>query len=242
MFETQLNRLVKIHIPLTMAAIVLVSTIYHYLTTPIPASTPPATLFIYDILAALFVIPLLYHCLKVMGTTQGLLFFFTVSFFVGGLEALWVFLGKLGILGDAYDYSGGGVWFFGVPFYIAVGWFIWAYVFYFLARQLFPQASPLRVACLCGLMALCIDIWMDPSVVNSSLVTHSPNVWNWAQTTAPKIFTVPLYNFIGWFLSVATVVYVYEISWARIQAISQTDSHPFRWVFMRLIAGWIIFV
>jgi hypothetical protein len=43
-------------------------------------------------------------------------------------------------------------------------------------------------------------------------------------------------------LTVATVVYVYEISWARIKIISQTNSHPFRWAFVRLIAGWIIFV
>jgi hypothetical protein len=86
MFETKLNRLVKIRIPLTMAAIVLVSTIYHYLTTPILASTPLTAFFTYDILAALLIAPLLYHCLKVMGTTQGLLFFFTVAFFVGGLE------------------------------------------------------------------------------------------------------------------------------------------------------------
>lgn len=241
MFEIQLKRLVKIYIPLTLAIIVLSSTIYHHLTTPIPSSVPLITFLTYDILVVLFVAPLLYHCLKVMGTVPGLLFFFTVSFFVGGLEALWVFLGKLGILGDAYDYSMGGLWFFGIPFYIALGWFIWVYVFYFLVKQLWPQASSVKVACLCGLLALCIDIWMDPAVVNSSLVSDSPNVWNWAQTNAPKILTVPLYNFIGWFLTTATVVYVYEISWARVKTLRQT-KHPFRQIFTRLAAGWIIFV
>jgi hypothetical protein len=239
--ETHLNRLVKIYIPVTLAVIVLASTVYHHLTTPIPPSVPLTTFLTYDILVILLITPLLYHCLKVMGTVQGLLFFFTVSIFVGGLEALWVFLGKLGILGDAYDYSMGGLWFFGIPFYIALGWFIWCYVFYFLVKQLFPQASPVKTACLCGLMAICIDIWMDPTIVNSSLVSNSPNVWNWAQTNAPKILTVPIYNFIGWFLTVATVVYVYESSWAQIKEVSQS-SHPFRRVFVRLVAGWIIFV
>jgi hypothetical protein len=241
MFETQLNRLVKIYIPVTLAVIVCVSTIYHHFTIPIPPSVPLTTFLAYDILVILMIGPLLYHCLKVMGTVQGLLFFFTVSIFVGGLEALWVFLGKLGILGEAYDYPMGGLWFLGIPLFIALGWFIWAYIFYFLVKQLFPQASPAQVACLCGLMAVCIDIWVDPTIVNSSLISNSPNIWNWAETNAPKILTVPIYNFIGWFLTVATVVYVYEISWAQIKTISLA-SHPFRQVFARLVAGWIIFV
>jgi hypothetical protein len=240
LFENQLSRLAKVQIPVVMAVIVLVSTIVHHLTTPIPSSMPILSFLSYDILVAVLIAPLLYHCLKTIGTVQGLLFFFTVSFFMGSLEALWVFLGKLGILGDAYNYPMGGLWFFGIPLYIAVAWFIWVYVLYILVRKLLTGA-PLWKACLCGLMALCIDIWMDPSVVNSSLVSNSPNIWDWTQTNAPKLLTVPLYNFIGWFLSVATMVFVYEITWARIRTISQ-KARPFREICARLAGGWIIFV
>lgn len=240
MLENQLSRLAKIQIPAVMAIIVLVSTIVHYLSTPTPAETPLLSLFSYDILVAVLIAPLMYHCLKTLGTVKGLLFFFTVSFFMGSLEALWVFLGKLGILGDAYDYPMGGLWFFGIPLYIAVGWFIWVYVLYVPVNKLI-KGAPQWKACLCGLMALCIDIWMDPAVVNASLVSNSPNAWNWAQTNAPKLLTVPLYNFIGWFLSVATLVFVYEKTWARIGMLSR-KAHPLREIFIRLIGGWIIFV
>ena len=239
MLDARLDRLAKIQLPLLIGVVVVVSTIYHHLTIPIPPSMPLTAFLTYDILVLLLVAPLLYHCFKVMGVVQGLLLFFTVVIFAGGMEALWVFLGKLGILGDAYDYPMGGLWFLGIPLYIAVGWFIWIHVFYFLVKQLFPRATLLAVSCLCGLMAFCVDIWMDPAVVNSFLVSNSPNIWDWAETAAPKLFTVPLSNFIGWFLIGAFVVYTYEISWGQIKTMS---SHPFRQVFARLAAGWILFV
>lgn len=101
MDKMQSGRLAKIYLPLSFVAITLISTIVHHLSTPLPPNRSWAEMAALDVLVLLLIAPLLYHCLRTMGTTQGLLFFFTVSIFMGGLEALWVFLGKLGILAIA---------------------------------------------------------------------------------------------------------------------------------------------
>jgi uncharacterized membrane protein len=236
--ETPFDRFAKIYLPLIFAAIVAVSTLTRHMTTPLPPSQSRIAVAALDVLMAFLLAPLLYHCLRTMGSTQGLLFFFTVSIFMGSLEALWVFLGKLGILGDAYDYATGLFWFLGIPLAISVGWFIWMYVFYFLAQRLFPGASPLTKALVCGLLSLCTDLWLDPAIVNFHLVSAGPNLWNWAPTQGPVILTVPLYNFIGWFLSGATVVYVYQIAWG-----APGRAGLSLWTSLtRLAVGWIAFV
>jgi hypothetical protein len=240
MFETKLRNLVKFYIPITLIIVVFISTIYHFLTTQISSFTPMKVSIFLDILVIVLIIPQLYHAIKVLGQMQGALFFFTVFVFLGSQEALWVFLGKLGIIGDAYDYTLGGLWFLGIPCFIANGWFIWTYVFYFLVKKTFSNASPVVVALLCGLMALSIDIWLDPAVVNASLVSPTPDLWVWSKTNAPKILTVPLYNFLGWFLSSAMVIYFYEITWAQLNTISRSN-HPFRKILTRFAICWIVF-
>lgn len=228
----QLDRLAKIYLPLIFAAIVLISTIARHLTTPIPASSWGGMIAL-DGMVAVMLAPLLYHCLRTMGTTQGSLFFFTISSFMGSLEALWVFLGKLGILGEAYDYTTGLLWFLGIPYNICVGWFLWLYVFYFLVKRVFPNASALATALWCGLLGLCTDLWMDPVIVNFHLVSDASNLWSWTPTEAPVIFTVPLYNFIGWFLSGATAVYVYQISWSQFVSLQKALA--------RIAIAWVLF-
>jgi hypothetical protein len=240
MDKMQRERLAKIYIPLSFAAITLISTIARHLRIPLPPNRSWAEMVALDVLVLLLIAPLLYHCLRTMGTTQGLLFFFTVSIFMGGLEALWVFLGKLGILGDAYDYTTGLLWFLGIPLTISVGWFIWMYVFYFLVQHVFPGASPLSKALLCGLMGLCTDLWVDPAIVNFHLVSTGPNLWDWVPTQGPVLLTVPLYSFVGWFLSGTTVIYVYQIAWEMPER--DGDRLSLRTSLLRVAVSWIAFV
>ncbi|MFZ6028741.1 MAG: carotenoid biosynthesis protein [Chloroflexota bacterium] len=237
--DNPIDRFARLYLPVAFAVVVAVSTLARHLTTPLVASRTWADMAALDVLVVLLVTPLLVHCLRTFGVTQGLLFFFTVSIFMGSLEALWVFLGKLGILGDAYDYTTGLLWFLGIPLTISVGWFIWMYVFFFLAQRLFPDASPLNKALLCGLLGLCTDLWMDPAIVNFHLVSDGPNLWDWVPTAGPVMLTVPLYNFVGWFLSGATVVYVYQAAWG---ATAQDRQGSLRTALLRLALGWIAFV
>ncbi|MBN1666086.1 MAG: carotenoid biosynthesis protein [Anaerolineales bacterium] len=236
--EKRLNRFARWYLPVIFTIVVVISTLTRHLTTALPASQTWANMAALDVLVVVLMTPLLIHCLRKMGTTDGLLFFFTVSIFMGSLEALWVFLGKLGVLGDAYDYTTGLLWFLGIPLTISVGWFIWMYVFYLLTQRIFPGASPLSKALLCGLLGLCTDLWMDPAIVNYHLISTGPNLWNWTPTQGPVILSVPLYNFIGWFLSGATVVYVYQIAW-------RSRGQPrlrLRTALLRVTVSWIIFV
>jgi uncharacterized membrane protein len=182
-------------------------------------------------------IPLFIHCSKKLGKTRACLLFFTTSIFMAGLESLWVILGKLKILGDSYDYGVGLIWFFDVPLMIGIGWFLWVYVYYYLVSKVFSKSTLLVKSFLCGLFAMFTDLWIDPSVVNYYLVNGAKTIWEWQATKGPVLFTVPVYNYIGWFLAVFTVVYLF----GRIWDTEHKEKIVLRYAVFQLAAGWILY-
>jgi len=239
MTQRQLDRLTKRYLPLLLLACVAVTTVAHHLTTPLPPSLSIAGLLAFDALIALATIPLLYHCVRTLGTAHGLLFFYTSAVFTGCQESLWVFLGRLGVLGETYAFTTGFLWFFGLPANVCLGWFVWNYAGYFLVKSLFPDASPIKIAALNGLMAVSLDLWMDPVTVNMHLVSHLPNFWNWAQTNSPTLFTVPIYNFWGWFFGVGVFTFIYETSWGR-RGRAAAGKNLVLLYFLKLALGWAV--
>jgi len=237
--QTQLYKLTRRYLPALLLACVVVTTIAHHLTTPLPESLSVTYLLAFDILLILLTLPLVYHCTRALGTELGLLFFFTSAAFMGCQESLWVFLGKLGILGETYTFTTGLLWFLDLPVNVCLGWFAWNYVGYFLIKRVFPTASPIKVALLNGLLAVSLDLWMDPTTVNLHLVSDLPNFWNWAKTNAPTIFTVPVYNFWGWIVAVGTFTFIYDSSWGQKDSVEQRKQSIAAY-FFKLVAGWVL--
>jgi uncharacterized membrane protein len=200
-------------LPLLGGALVIICTAVYHLGGFRPADFSWQDSIVLDLLSLALTAPLLIHCLSNLGRTKGLLFFFTVCFFMGGLESLWVFLGRLHILGDAYDYHRGILRFLDAPLFVALGWFMWIYVYQTMIHGVFPDMKPLGKALVCGLLCVCTDLWMDPATVNHSLVTNQAAIWVWDATQGPVLFTVPLYNFLGWFISGAAISYAFQKAW-----------------------------
>jgi uncharacterized membrane protein len=200
-------------LPLLSAALVVICTATYHLGGFRPGDFSWKDSIVLDVLSLALTVPLLIHCLSNVGRTKGLLLFFTVCFFMGGLESLWVFLGRLKILGDAYDYHRGILRFLDAPLFVALGWFMWIYVYQTMIHGVFPNMRPLGKALVCGLLCVCTDLWMDPATVNHSLVSNQAAIWVWDATKGPVLFTVPLYNFLGWFISGAAISYAYQKAW-----------------------------
>jgi uncharacterized membrane protein len=213
MYRPNVQKMAWPLLPLLCGALVILSTAIYHLGGFLPKDFSWSESLAMDLLAIGLTIPLLIHCLANLGKTKGLLFFFTVCFFMGGLESLWVFLGRLDILGDAYDYNRGILRFLDAPLFVALGWFMWIYVYQTLIQGVFPKMRPLAKALVCGVLCLCTDLWMDPATINQSLVSNSAAIWVWDATSGPVLFTVPLYNFIGWFISGAAISYAYQKAW-----------------------------
>ena len=214
MLNPQVDRLAQRIMPITFCAIVILSTLYHFFAEPLSKSFSWKSSIEIDAFTLILIIPALYHSFRTMGRTLGLLFFFTITVFMSGLEALWVSLGKLKILGDAYDYTTGVLWLFNVPLMIGLGWFLWIYAYYYISNKAFSDKSPIFRSAACGLLCVCTDLWMDPSIVNFSYVSNGSNLWNWSVTKSPTIFTVPIYNFLGWLFAGTFLTYLFQTTWA----------------------------
>lgn len=237
MYNSRINTFALRYLPLLFILITVISTIIHYTTTELKDTFNLTNSIGIDLISILLLIPLFIHCRKKLGTTKASLLFFTTSIFMACLESLWVILGKLKILGDSYDYGIGLIWFFDVPLMIGIGWFLWVYVYYYLVSQVFSKSSLLLKSFLCGLFAMLTDLWVDPSVVNYHLVNGANTIWEWQATKGPVLFTVPVYNYIGWFLAVFAVVYLFGRIWDTEHKEKIVLSHAV----LQLAAGWILY-
>jgi len=224
-------------LPLLFILIALISTVIHYTTADFKEPINWKNSIGIDILSILLAIPLFIHCSLNFGKTRASLLFFTTSIFMAGLESLWVVLGKLKILGDSYDYSVGLIWFFDVPVMIGIGWFLWVYVYYYLVMRVFSKSTLLTKSILCGFFAMLTDLWVDPSVVNYHLVSGANTIWEWQATKGPVLLTVPVYNYIGWFLAVFSVAYLFNRIWDT----EHKEKIILRYAILQLAAGWILY-
>ncbi len=232
-----MDRITKRYLPALFLAVVAITTLVYHLTTPLPPSLTVPGLLAFDLFIILLTLPIAYHCWRTLGDSHGLLFFFTAAMFMGCQESLWVFLGKLGVLGESYVFTTGFLWFLYAPFNVCIGWFIVCYASYFLSRRALPRASSLKVAALSGLLALSVDLWLDPAAANLNRALNLPNLWDWITTPEPTLFSIRFSNFWGWFVAVGIFTFIFDSTWR--QKPSTLPAAPGAY-FRRLALGWVL--
>jgi uncharacterized membrane protein len=202
-----------------------VSTFIHWVTPGIfqvPAvmgpyftESPILELILTDIGALAAALLIFYYSYHKFGLWKSILFLTGSFIFTGLEEAMWIFSGRFGLVFPTYFFTKGGLWFFEVPFYTCIGWYVIAFGCVFLAEKLLPNRSYFAYAGIGALLAVNYDLWADPVNVNLNLVTASSTdagMWVWEMQNTFKIFGIPLMNFIGWFL----VVFLFAILWKAV--------------------------
>ncbi len=235
-----LEKIVFRYLPISIILIITITSIFHHVNLPLPTGYSIETLILFDLLILGIILPLIFHSLKKLGKVQGSLFFWTSFLFMVVFENLWILMGRFHILGEAYTFNIGFLWFFDVPVNVGLGWFFFNYLGYYLLKQIFPKITRGYLCILNGLLALSFDIWIDPMVVNSHLTTGSAPFWNWTPSLDPRLFTVPIYNYFGWFLGIAIFTFIYESTWGKEALIQNESKNPIRHYFIKMIIGWLI--
>lgn len=200
----------------------------HWLDVPsnegIPFTDYP-TMFVLDLIPFGLAWLCFHHAWRRMGLYPAMIFLAGSFVFTGIEESMWILLGRYraefqaalpatqsALLGDSaaevsgtYYFTRGFFWFIETPVLACLGWFFVAYACVYVAHLLLPR-SPITVrAALGGLLALNLDLWLDP------VQTHERfQSWIWLQQDRINLFSIPLSNFIGWFLLIFLFAIVFE--------------------------------
>ena len=137
--------------------------------------------------------------------------------FTGLEESMWILFGRfmpassVNGLGEpvhgTYWFTKGGLWFLETPVTACVGWFFIAYSCVAIAGKTFPRMNLWGRAAVGGLIAMVIDLWMDPVSTSPELMN-----WVWAKGDLMLIFGIPHTNFLGWFL----LIFLFAIFWENL--------------------------
>ncbi|HUT54533.1 MAG TPA: carotenoid biosynthesis protein [bacterium] len=230
----------------TIAVFLIVSTLFftvlhlgypHVLDVPsnegVPYSDLP-TMFILDLIPIGLAWLCFRHAWKRIGLYRAMIFLGGSFVFTGVEESMWILLGRyhaeiqaaLGgptaqtaVMGPGsasmqgtYYFTRGFFWFLETPVMACLGWFFVAYSCVYVANILLPRAWVLWRAGLGGLLAVNLDLWLDP--VQTSATFKS---WVWVSPDAINIFSIPLSNFIGWFL----LIFLFALMFERLPAMEK---------------------
>jgi hypothetical protein len=147
--------------------------------------------------------------------------------FTGLEETLWILSGRFfggmvsNPLGETaygtYWFTRGGCWFLETPIVACLGWFFIAYSCVLTAGKVFPGMSLLGRAAVGGLIAVGIDMWMDP-------IQTAPEImaWVWGHGDVLLLFGIPHYNFLGWFL----LIFLFAILWEKLPGMEERWGRP----------------
>lgn len=147
---------------------------------------------------------------KRFGKWPTTVFFLGSVLWTGPLENFAVIRGAYTYYGYAsqvyHAYPGYLMWLGLLPFWIVLGWFVFAMSGFLIFHDvLLTKKRALVQAAASGLFAVNIDLMMDP-------IASSNSLWMWL-TGSFKVFGVPIFNFLGWFL----LIFVYDlIAWHTI--------------------------
>jgi uncharacterized membrane protein len=147
--------------------------------------------------------------------------------FTGLEETLWILSGRFfgGLVNNplgetawgTYWFTRGGCWFLETPIVACLGWFFIAYTCVLTAGKVFPRTGLWGRAAIGGLIAVGIDMWMDP-------IQTSPEVmaWVWGKADPLLLFGIPHYNFLGWFL----LIFLFAVIWEKLPQMEERWGRP----------------
>ncbi|MFX1326379.1 MAG: carotenoid biosynthesis protein [Promethearchaeota archaeon] len=148
---------------------------------------------------------LIYHGIKTQGKFKTISFFYGSIIFSGLEENIWILTGRFNILPfKTYFFTRGGLWFFEIPLSVCLVWFIITWSCVYVAEIIFPNKKYAFHAFIAGIFAVSLDLFIDPMMVNlgaTSLFSDSEGMWVWLSdpNTSFLIFSIPFFNFLGWF-------------------------------------------
>jgi Carotenoid biosynthesis protein len=185
------------------------------------------TMFLFDLMPIFMAWLCFYHAVKYLGKYRAMLFLGGSFIFTGLEESMWILLGRYqteiteafggaalqeAALGahahevtGTYWFTMGFFWFFETPLLACLGWFFVAYSCVYVADLLIPKAKIIWRATLGGLLAMNLDLWLDP------VQTHEKwQSWIWCEGDRINIFSIPFSNFVGWFLLIFLFAIVFD--------------------------------
>jgi hypothetical protein len=185
------------------------------------------TMFILDLIPIGLAWLCFHHGWRRLGMYRAMLFLGGSFVFTGLEESMWILLGRYteqlralsgskelqdALLTEAaadvqgtYYFTKGFFWFLETPVLACLGWFFVAYSCVYVAELLLPRRSLTLRAGLGGLLAMNLDLWLDPVQTSNTFLS-----WIWAKGDRIEIFSIPLSNFMGWFLLIFLFALVFD--------------------------------
>lgn len=218
---------------------VTVTTMTHYLwpeLTGVPVhSVDLAVLVAGDVLVTIMGVLAFLHARRVMGARKAAIFFVSCWIFAGAEETAWILSGRFGLVAPTYYFTYGGLWFFEIPVYTCIAWYLICYCGYAMVKQLFPCMRSAGVAALVAGFGTCWDLWLDPVVCNRHMVSTLPDLWVWLSPSGIRLFDIPLLNFAGWFGVIFTIIFVFD---RKLRPAEQLTLKIERTYYLFLGIGW----
>jgi len=193
----------------------------------IPGSRDAGLLLFGDLLALVLGWLCFAHARRHFGFWMASCFLVGSFVFTGLEESMWILLGRFATAGSVnalgepvygtYWFTKGLLWFLETPVTACLGWFYIAYACVLVAGKVFPRTGLLGRAAVGGLVAMGIDLWLDPVVTSPEMVN-----WVWAKGDLLLLFGIPHTNFVGWFL----LIFLFAIYWERLPVLEAKWGRP----------------
>ncbi|OGR65051.1 MAG: hypothetical protein A2X31_07800 [Elusimicrobia bacterium GWB2_63_22] len=207
-----------------MAVVLIPSTILHHffpalMKVPSLAGVPystPGWAFALDLIPLAAGAVCFWHARVTLGWYKAMMFLGGSFFFTGLAENVWIYLGKnpqllaamsgeFSSVPGTYYFTRGFFWWGDMPATICLAWFFIAYACVYIQDVLLPRCGIWTRAALGGLLALSLDLWLDPVQVSPAWQS-----WRWVTNESLKVFSIPLTNFAAWFLLIFLFAVAFE--------------------------------
>jgi uncharacterized membrane protein len=175
------------------------------------------------------------HGQKHLGTVKNWIFLLSSILFAGAEETVMILTGRFGAT-PTYYFTYGGLWFFEIPVYTCIAWYMVCYCGYIMAKTVFPKLRSAGISALTAAFGTCWDLWLDPVVCNRHLVSSLPDMWIWLNPEGIHLFGIPFLNFVGWFGVIFMIIFVFDKSMRDAPSVG-TKSLARYYVFLAIAWG-----